>query len=492
MIRYSFFGYALASAIIMIICGIAYQIFFSSKVRPSINRTILLTILGLGMAIPLFSLIFISSPREDDQSIVVGTPMIANIYVDSTPSNVFSTAIKTLIPILNYIYIGGIIVMSIIAGISLYRLFKLKKDAERASIFGIKIYVHDNSSLATFSWINNIFVYKNASREDLYALLTHELAHVRLCHWVDIILAQTILIFQWFNPVVWLLKRELQEVHEYQADNHVIETGINKTDYQMLLVRNVSKGRMPVMVAGIKSCSLKKRLLMMKRTNFKSNWMLRSSSLFVALFCGIILLQMPAVAEVVETKEPVLKENVTVINKDEDENIIYSIDNVEVSYDEIRKLDSSKIAWIEVFKDDQNVIGIVTKEFNEQDPIRIRNKEDKTEFIPVSDYVRTSSIVPERSPSYKGGIEKLKEDLRIYIKYYKYSSDDRKEGTVEVAFTVTSKGELDKFRIVRSLDSEYDITAVQALKSLNGEWTPGTYKGKSVDIEMVVPIYFVK
>lgn len=63
--------------------------------------------------------------------------------------------------------------------------------------------------------------------------------HLRYRHTLDLLCMQCLLILYWFNPAIWLLKRELQEVHEFEADNGVLNTGIDATRYQLLLVKKL-------------------------------------------------------------------------------------------------------------------------------------------------------------------------------------------------------------------------------------------------------------
>lgn len=485
MIRYSFFGYALASAIIFIICGMAYQFFFASKVKPKINRFIILLIFLLGVTIPLIAVWFIEKPISEPESIIVGTPMIVNVYLTSESPSMLSKIITPFIPYLNYLYLTGMGLMALTILISLVRLCKLKKKAKKVTLNGIEVYLHDNFHLASFSWINSIYIYRKAMYDDLEALLNHEIAHVRHLHWIDIIISQIIMIFQWFNPAVWILKKQLQEVHEYQADNSVISSGINETDYQMLLIRNVSKGRTPILVAGIKSCSLKKRLLMMNKKNFKSNWRLRSFSVALGTLCGIIILQMPVVADVVETKSPLPQKNIIFLERENQSDVIYHIDNKEVTYEEVRNFDSSKIAWVEVFKGDKKYIGLVTNEYNDKNPVRVKQNPMKRENSPLKEYLKDPTLKLDQLPSYRGGNIGLKRDLNI-LSYQFFNK--KIKGTVEVGFTVTAEGNVSNFKILHSLDSEIDIAAVNLIQSLSGKWSPGMIGGKPIDVEMKLPI----
>lgn len=490
MIRYSFFGYALASAIILIVCLLAYQMFFYQKIRPRLSRIVVLSILFFGMITPLVALFFISGTAPKIENISIGNPVIAKVIIEENSSPTLSSFLVPYLPILQYIYLAGIIVMIILTGVSFIRLLLIKKSAEKSNLFGITVYRHNHQLLSSFSWGNCIFLYNTIKNEDLLPLLKHELAHVRLYHWVDIMFMQCFLIFQWFNPAIWFFKKELQELHEYEADNMVIHSGTDKFDYQYLLLRNISKGRLPGLVAGIKGRSIKKRFLMMQKTDFKTNYLMRVVTISLAVFCGFVLIQMPVVAEVVETKEKVLTENIFLLNKDKTEQVIYQIDNKNVPYSEVKNIDSANIEWVEIFKGDQKFISVVTKNYNEKNPIRIRKTSDKDKAFSKKDALLSSNGGEDKAPAYIGGQDQLKMELINNISYLNGSFRIPKQGTVEVAFTVTSNGELEKFHIVKSIDSEFDIVAVKALKNLQYKWIPGSVGGKAVDMEIIVPVTF--
>jgi len=126
-----------------------------------------------------------------------------------------------------------------------------------------------NKPVTPFNYGHYIFL----SEEDFKAypetILTHELAHFHLLHSFDIAFVELLSLFQWFNPVIRLLKKEIQKVHEFQADVEVLQTGIDITTYQLLLVRKtVGSGSYSSANSFIHS-KLKNRFTMM--TKKKSN-----------------------------------------------------------------------------------------------------------------------------------------------------------------------------------------------------------------------------
>lgn len=112
-------------------------------------------------------------------------------------------------------------------------------------------------------------VMNRADYRDFPLIRLHELMHIRYRHTWDECLMQGLVTLFWFHPVAWLLRKELREVHEYQADEGVLGQGIDAKTYQMLLVRKAVGAKKYAMASGFLHCSLKKRVVMMlrKRTN---------------------------------------------------------------------------------------------------------------------------------------------------------------------------------------------------------------------------------
>ena len=423
MINYSLFGYALASSLILIFCWAIYRILFEAKVNPNVNRMVLLAVYAVTLLTPFVStLIEFSSPARE---IEIGRLSLAEIP-DSTSEIAFhSSGTLPFMPILTKIYLVGLMVMLIITTISIYKLLKLKKRAGKLKINGLDVYIHDNKSLASFSWFNTIFLYKNAVSHDTQILLDHEKAHVNSYHWMDLLVAQIFLIWQWFNPVAWLMRKEIHQVHEYQADEKVLEKGYDDHTYQMLLLRNITLVRYPCFSDGFNNCSIKKRLIMMNHKKFKNNLGFRVIILIVAIISGGSLLHIPGVAAVMQT-------NPTEINKEEVTVSSQSGDQTEI----------------------KNDVGTI------------------------------------KNPSYEGGEVKLNRDLAMRTRYPYEAYKDNIQGTVIVQFTVTKTGGLKDFRIEKSVNTDLDIAAVNAIKDLPGRWTPGEIDGVKSDLGYSLPISF--
>ena len=102
----------------------------------------------------------------------------------------------------------------------------------------MKIFI-SNKHIIPFSWFNNIIISDEDYNSNKEIIIEHEKAHIQLKHNYDLLFINTMAIFQWFNPIFWLLRKELITIHEYQADNRVLKNGIDARKYQYLLI---SKG----------------------------------------------------------------------------------------------------------------------------------------------------------------------------------------------------------------------------------------------------------
>ena len=112
------------------------------------------------------------------------------------------------------------------------------------------------------------------SEEDLEgaageAIFAHEKAHVLHRHSYDTMLMLAAEAIQWFNPVIWMMEMDMRCIHEYQADEYVLNQGINAKNYQLYLIKKAVGSRLQSFANGLNQSTLKKRIAMM--CNRKSN-----------------------------------------------------------------------------------------------------------------------------------------------------------------------------------------------------------------------------
>ena len=157
---------------------------------------------------------------------------------------------------------GILLIRFIVRYISFIRI---RNRSKLISEDGIKIYQVDES-IIPFSFGKSVFINSNLhTEEELREIVRHEFVHVRQNHTIDIIWAELLCIINWYNPFVWLLKRAIRQNLEFIADNKVVENGIDKKQYQYLLLKVIGNNQYSI-ATKFNFSSLKKRIAMMNKT----------------------------------------------------------------------------------------------------------------------------------------------------------------------------------------------------------------------------------
>ena len=138
-----------------------------------------------------------------------------------------------------------------------------------------------------FSWGRYVVISEEDLAENGSAILTHERAHIRLHHSVDLLVTDLAGCLQWFNPAMWLLRRELRAIHEYEADAAVLASGVDAKSYQMLLIRKAVGGRWYSVANSLNHSKLKNRITMMLRK--KSSRRTEARALLLLPLAGLAL-----------------------------------------------------------------------------------------------------------------------------------------------------------------------------------------------------------
>ena len=164
------------------------------------------------------------------------------------------------------LYIGGILFLLGRHVVSIVRLSALLRQGKMQRLEnGIHLYLHQQADIAPFSWMKYIVISEADFRENGRQIVVHEQAHISNHHSWDLLLVEVCLLAQWFNPAAWLLRQELQNIHEYEADETVLRQGINAKEYQLLIIKKAVGARLYSLANSLNHSSLKKRLTMMMK-----------------------------------------------------------------------------------------------------------------------------------------------------------------------------------------------------------------------------------
>ena len=274
-----FFVYILKSSVCLALFYLFYRLLLSKETFHRFNRLALLGLLMVSSLVPLLK-ITMAGMAEVSQSLWSLEEMMLMAEAEPAEALVETPSRFPWIALMFLVYLSGILFFVGRHVWSLGRMVSLLRTSEKERLEGgITLFVHDNKEVAPFSWMKYIVVSRQDLEENRRAVLAHERAHIRNLHSWDLLLAEVCIFLQWFNPAAWLLKQELQTIHEYEADEWVINNGIDAKTYQLLLIKKAVGARLYSIANSFNHSSLKKRITMMIKK--KSNPWARLKYLYV-------------------------------------------------------------------------------------------------------------------------------------------------------------------------------------------------------------------
>ena len=235
---------------------ITYKLFMSREKFYALNRATILLSVASSFFIPLIKLPFFRKEVFVDSDASVMNVLPAEM-IDETENQL---SISDIIPI---VFAVGVVLffikylvttLAIIGKVTCSNKILLRK--------GIKLIISE-SIKTPVSWVRYIFMNSRDYQENSREVLTHEMAHIRHCHSFDLIFMDLACCLQWFNPAIWLFRKELRAVHEYQADYDVIASGFDVKNYQILLIKKAAGRKWSSVTSSLNHSNLKKRITMM-------------------------------------------------------------------------------------------------------------------------------------------------------------------------------------------------------------------------------------
>ena len=171
------------------------------------------------------------------------------------------------------VYVSGVAVLLVRQFVVYVRLARMIRSAKpvNASVHGldgIRLRVHCGNE-KPFSWFGWVVVSQEDMGDAAREILVHEAAHARAGHSWDIMFADAVIILQWFNPLAWIMKIYLKDVHEFEADEAVIASGVDAKRYQQLIIKKAVGARLYSIANSFNHSLTKKRITMMCKEKSK-------------------------------------------------------------------------------------------------------------------------------------------------------------------------------------------------------------------------------
>ena len=433
-----FLVYILKSAACLAVFYLFYKLLMSRDTFHRFNRFALLGLLVLSSVLPLVEVsVNRPAPVHETMLTLEQLLLLADVQAEGEIVSQPTTALWVRVALL--VYLAGIVFFAVRNLWSLGRLGVLLRRGrlERLAdwlpgrVENVRLVVH-NRDIAPFSWIRYIVLSRKDLEENGREILIHELAHIRNHHSWDLLLADLCIFVQWFNPAAWLLKQELQTIHEYEADDTVLREGVDAKKYQMLLIKKAVGTRLYSMANSFNHSSLKKRITMMLKE--KSNPWARVKYLYV----------LPLAALAVSA---------------------FARPEVSAVADE---LSSAKVNDL--------VASMKTNQL-------------ETASFAVKDTLTPVFEVVERMPQFPGGVAAQVEYFKKNLRYPAEAKKAGTQGRVVVQFFVNKDGSISNVKVLRGVDPALDAEAVRLVNSMP-KWKPGMQKGKAVTVKYTVPVLF--
>ena len=432
----TFLVYILKSAACLAVFYLFYKLLMSRDTFHRFNRFALLGLLVLSSLLPLVEA-SVNSPAAVQETILTLEQLL--LMADIQPEGESMAAATPSATVLwlraaLLVYLTGIVFFIARNLCSLARLDRLIRQGKREALDSylpdrkeknVRLVVHDHD-IAPFSWMHWIVIARKDLEENGREILIHELAHIRNRHSWDLLLADLCIFVQWFNPAAWLLKQELQNIHEYEADETVLREGVNARNYQMLLIKKAVGTRLYSMANSFNHSSLKKRITMMLKE--KSNPWARAKYLYI--------LPLAALA-------------VTAFARPE----------------------------VSAVADEISAVKVIAPAVH--DSIQPN----------VQPAVAAPSSALDQMPEFPGGMEALNTYLRNNIRYPQEAQKAGIQGRVIIQFIVSKDGSITDAEVVESVDPQLDAEGLRLIKNMP-RWKPGMRKGQAIRVKQTLPIRF--
>ncbi len=482
-----FFVYILKSSICLVGFYLFYRLLLSRETFHRFNRIALLSILLLSCLLPLVE-VTVEKQTEVHQTMMTLEQwlMLADMMnAESTAELQAEEVTVTWIQVALLVYLVGILFFAFRNGYSLLKLGGLLRSGRKEQLEKytggkekVILIVHDRD-IAPFSWMKYIVISQKDLDENGREILIHELAHIQNRHSWDLLVADICIFFQWFNPASWLLKQELQNIHEYEADETVIEKGVDAKQYQLLLIKKAVGTRLYSMANSFNHSKLKKRITMMLKE--KSNPWAKLKYLYILPVAAIAVTAF-ARPEISETAEEISRMSDAL--GIEQASLLFSrlhdISAVKVN-------DLTAIVEAKAAKTTEEAVRMSTVLKDTVKPVEVK-------YIPteVTDKLKGTPLyeVVEQMPEFPGGgMAAALEYIQKNMQYPESAKENGTQGRAMVQFVVDKEGNVTEPKVIRSVDKELDAEAIRLVKSMP-KWKPGMQKGQAVAVKYTMPVLF--
>ena len=479
--------YILKSVIVLSLLFVPYTLMLRKDSFFRFNRMMLLLIMLLSLCLPLmnlpiFNLSFLSFDPKPE--IIFGMPVVTAVDGQTAGAHAASSSASEggVSPwaVATWIYLTG---MCIVALVKCGQAVMVWKRIHQGVVWkekneGAVVYCHIDP-VPPFSCFNAVVISEEDYEKNADVILRHELGHVKHRHSFDILLLNVCQIIQWANPFAWLMGGALRDIHEYEADDTVLRSGVNPRQYMSLLMRKAVGSSSYAFANGFNHSMLKKRITMMLKK--KTNPWMRMKAFYVIPVALIALsaFATPLVsrtgdsesdnpADKGKVKDFIPKNEISaqeinhsgLISPEED------LFNAEETTADVALDESQSVTEPELMAEAEPITANDMKTADAESTLSESPVEQaeapEVPAVPDDDPVFNQCEV---MPEYPGGFGALFQMLSNNIRYPKIAHDNHVQGVVHVSFIVEKTGECTDFKIGHTQFSTVAVNVSENAKS---------------------------
>jgi len=405
-----FTEYLFPVAIGLMVLWVAYRLLFANSNRFQFNRFYLLLAMLFSLALPLIGLLMGQTAPQviaikenlfkgfmlNEITISYGEPTAVTLpeVEVATPTRIHFS----LWQVLGIVYLIGVAVMALLFLFRIGKLVAMIIRSPKRKMDGYTM-VFTHKEHGPYSFFRYAFFPDENVNPDI---IRHELSHIGHHHSWDILMVELMKVFQWFNPFIYLYKRELQSLHEYIADDDVVATGADKRNYMMLILQQCTAVDFSDMSNNFSLILTKKRIKMItKHEKAKGFW-------------WKLLATLPVLA-------------------------LLLIVNARASAQQMKKTDET------------------VYEFSTKDITNVKIKHVDNDSI---------YQIVEQMPEFPGGTEKMMDYLSNNIKYPEEAKEKGISGRVFLSFVIEKDGSVSNVKVAKGIGKLCDDEAVRVVKAM--------------------------
>lgn len=326
-----------------------------------------------------------------------------------------------------------------------------------------------------FSFLRTIYLPTSLAPEHCEVVIQHECAHIRHHHSLERIAMELMKAVLWFNPFVWLFSRLLTEVHEFEADREVIDSGFDNRLYATSIFTQAF-GFSPDIANGLQSSLTKKRFKMMTKQRPSTRSLLRLAAALPVVATLAMLFSVRAQATIylpVEKQSPESAADFTEVRTYSAEPVLSAADSTKLR--EYRAEPAVPFMLVE---------DKTTKE-EEAVPFLLVDDEKKKQLK----YKDIAFVKADKMPTFdgRGNINDFINWCSTQLNYNNGTAGMR----VVMQFVIETDGSIKEINALQG-DAKSCAEVERVIRLSSGKWSSGEQKGEKVRVSYTIPVKFVQ